>query len=63
MTSSWSYLDIDRALFQWSADFDPESQAPERVFVFEREVGETLSLASNFPYELWLDERMVYTCG
>ena len=52
-------LNVPAAGLQWPSLSTSPGQPPERVLLFESAGGRPLTLASNCPYELWLDGRFV----
>ena len=52
-------LNVAAAGLQWPSLSTAPGQPPERVLLFESAGGRPLTLASNCPYELWLDGRFV----
>jgi hypothetical protein len=47
------------ATWLWPSSIAGPGQPPERILLFESAGGRSLTLASNYPYELWLDGRFV----
>jgi hypothetical protein len=52
-------LNIAAAAWQWPLLSPSPGRSPERILAFESAGGLPLTLASNCPYELWLDGRFV----